>query len=89
MRILFDSKLPQFKTPFGTLVPNQECTLNIHIPASVQARNVSVILNYEHGETAQVISMEYRMKKGPYDIFQGKFSIPYTRLCIRSLEQVR
>ena len=80
MRILFDSKLSQFKTPFGTLTPGQECTLNIHIPSSVQAVNVTVILNYEHGETAQLIPMEYRMKKGPYDIFQGKFSIPHAGL---------
>jgi len=76
MRILFDSKQPQFKTPFGCLTPGQVCTLNIHIPAAVQAVNVTVILNYEQGQTAQTIPLEYRMKKGPYDIFQGKFSIP-------------
>ena len=80
MRILFDSKLSQFKTPFGTLTPGQECTLNIHIPSTVQAVNVTVILNYEHGETAQRIPMEFSMKKGPYDIFRGKFSIPQTGL---------
>jgi len=80
MRILFDSKLPQYKTPFGTLTPNQECTLTIHIPSTVQTTAVTVILRYEHGETAQTISMGYKMKKGPYDIFQGKFRIPYTGL---------
>ena len=37
MRILFDSRQAMFKTPFGTLVPGQECTLHIHIPSSVQA----------------------------------------------------
>ena len=26
MRILYDSKQPQFKTPFGTLTPGQVCT---------------------------------------------------------------
>ena len=80
MRILFDSKLPQFKTPFGTLVPNQECTLNIHIPSTVRAKDVTVILSYEHGETAQLISLNYHMKKGPYDIFRGTFSIPHPGL---------
>ena len=29
MRILYDSKQPQFKTPFGTLTPGQVCTLHI------------------------------------------------------------
>ena len=76
MRILFDSKLSQFKTPFGCLTPGQECTLNIHIPASVQAAHVTVILNYDHGETAQLIPMTYQKTEGPYDIFRGSFSIP-------------
>ena len=75
MRILFDSKLSQYKTPFGCLTPGQDCTLNIHIPASVQAVNVTVILNYDHGETARRIPMTYQKTEGPYDIFSGSFSI--------------
>ena len=50
MRILFDSKLPQYKTPFGTLVPGQECTLNIHIPAAVQTTHVVCHFQYEDGK---------------------------------------
>ncbi len=80
MRILFDSKQTQYKSPFGTLVPGQECTLTIHIPSSVQATAVKCILNHEHGGHAQDIIFQYKMKKGPYDIFQGKFSIPHTGL---------
>ena len=80
MRILFDSKQLQYKTPFGTLVPDQICTLNIHIPSSVQARNVTCILNYENGTNAQYIGLAFQKKKGPYDIYQGTFSIPYTGL---------
>ena len=76
MRILFDSKQPQYKTPFGTLVPEQTCTLHIHIPSSVQTTSVSCILNFEHGQTAQVVGFSYKMKKGAYDIFQATFSIP-------------
>ena len=80
MRILFDSKLPQFKTPFGCLTPGQECTLTIHIPSSVQTTAVTCVLNYEHGDIAQLIPMGYKTKKGPYDYFQGMFSIPCTGL---------
>ena len=80
MRILYDSKQAQYKTPFGTLTPGQVCTLNIHIPSSVQTTKVTCIFNYEDGSHAQDVNLEYRMKKGPYDIFQGKFSIPYTGL---------
>ena len=68
MRILFDSKLPEFKTPFGTLVPDQVCTLNIHIPSSVQATRVTCILDHDDHSNAQIISMENKMKKGVYII---------------------
>ena len=30
MRILFDSKKLQYKNPFGTLTPDQECTKRFH-----------------------------------------------------------
>ena len=80
MRILFDSKLPQFKTPFGCLTPGQECTLTIHIPASVQTTAVTCVLTYEYGDIAQLIPLTFSMKKGPYDYFRGTFSIPDTGL---------
>ena len=75
MRILFDSKQPQFKTPFGTLVPDQICTLHIHIPSSVQASKVICALNYDHGQLAQEIPMKCVKKKGAYDVYEGSFSI--------------
>ena len=80
MRILFDSKLPQFKTPFGCLTPGQSCTLNIHIPCSVQATKVTCILQYENGTTAQEVTLDRDSRKGPYEIFKGEFSIPYAGL---------
>ena len=80
MRILFDSKNPRFKTPFGTLTPGQECTLNIHIPATVQTIRVVCHLSYEDGREARQIGLEFKMKKGPYEAYQGKFSISETGL---------
>ena len=78
MRILFDSKLPQYKTPFGTLAPGQECTLNIQIPSAVQTTRVVCHLSYADGGEAQQVGLEFKMKKGPYETWQGKFSIPET-----------
>ena len=80
MRILFDSKLPQYKTPFGTLVPGQECTLNIHIPAAVQTTHVVCHFQYEDGREAQPVTLDFNTKKGPYEIYQGKFSLENTGL---------
>ena len=75
MRILYDSKQLQFKTPFGTLTPDQECTMNIHIPGTVQATGVTCELLYDDHSPARSIPMDFKMKKGAYEIFQGKFTI--------------
>ena len=75
MRILFDSKQSQFKTPFGTLTPETVCTLHIHIPSDVQATGCNVVLLEENGTYHATVSMEYKMKKGAYDIFKGKFQL--------------
>ena len=80
MRILYDSKLPQFKTPFGTLTPGEVCTLTIHIPSAVQAVKVTCELQYENGSHAQTAVLNFLEKKGAYDFFQGTFSIPATGL---------
>ena len=81
MRILFDSKQLMYKDPFGTLVPGQKCTLNIHIPVSVGTTAVTCILKYDDGTTtAQDISLLLKERKGPYEIWSGEFSIPDTGL---------
>ena len=80
MRILYDSKQSQYKDPFGTLVPDQQCTLNIHIPATVQATKVTCNLLYEDQSPAQAISLTLSAQKGAYEIFRGAFSIPDTGL---------
>ena len=74
MRILYDSKQLQFKDPFGTLVPGQTCTLNIHIPSTVQTTAVECIFTREDGSPALSVDLAYHKKLGAYDFFQGKFS---------------
>lgn len=44
MRILYNSKLSQFKSPFGTLRPGETCTMHIQIPCSCQTVHVEVRL---------------------------------------------
>ena len=80
MRILFDSKNPQFKTPFGCLTPDQDCTLTIHSPSAVQTTGVTLILEYQDGGLAQVFDLGFYKKSGPYDLFRGTFSISHTGL---------
>ena len=81
MRILYDSKLPQYKTPFGTLTPGQVCTVHIHIPCAVGTTAVTLLLKYEDGKTgAQDIPLEKQSVKGAYEVWGGNFSIPHTGL---------
>ncbi len=74
MRILFNSKLSQHKEPFGTLTPGQECTLNIHVPTGVQAAKVECLFSSADGTHVLTLPMTYKMKKGAYEIYTGKFS---------------
>ena len=74
MRILFDSKQTQFKSPFGTVTPGQEVTLTIHVPSSVQATGVTCIINHPDDVHAFNVPLTFKMKKGAYEIYQGKFS---------------
>ena len=80
MRILFDSKQLIHKDPFGTLVPQQDCTLRIHIPSSVQASKVNCILQDADGHPVMTVTLDYQLKKGVYDIFGGKFAFRETGL---------
>ena len=63
MRILYDSKQPQYKTPFGTVTPEQVCTINIHVPSSVAATGVECIFTHENGDHAFNVALTYKMKK--------------------------
>ncbi len=80
MRILYDSKQLTHKTPFGTLKPDEVCTLTIHIPSTVQANSVLCVIDREDGVHEQNVELGYKMKKGAYDIFQGRFSLSHVGL---------
>ena len=72
MRILFDSRKSIFKTPFGTLTPGQECTLNLHIPATVGTVRAECVICPDTDGEELVFSMLPEKKRGIYDIVTGK-----------------
>ena len=76
MRILFDSQQLAFKDPFGTLVPEQNCTLNVHVPSSVGAVGAVCVFNNQDGTPAYEFPMQLHAKQGAYDIFRGTFCLP-------------
>ncbi len=75
MRILFDSKQTQYKTPFGTLTPGQRCRLNIHIPQTVPTTKVQCILQRENGEGCGSYDLQLSKKEGCYEIYSGDLVI--------------
>ena len=80
MRILYDSKQLKHKTPFGTLSVGQSCTMTIYVPSTVQATMISCIINRADGGHAMNADIPFKEKEGPYDIFQGTFSMYDTGL---------
>ena len=80
MRILFDSKKSQYKTPFGTLNPNEICTLRIQIPLSVEATAVQCILTRDSDGQVQEAALKLSSTDGLYGIWEGSFSLPATGL---------
>lgn len=80
MRILFDSKQLIYKSPFGTLTPEQTCTLHIHVPLAVQANRVECILCHPDGNLSQIALLLPQGQVGVYQIFGGDFILQNTGL---------
>lgn len=73
MRILFDSKKLCHKDPFGTLQPQQPCTLHIHVPHTAGAIRVECCLMGRDGAPDLTIAMEPVEQRGAYTVFRGSF----------------
>ena len=71
MRILYDSKEPQYKLPFGTLQPGQECVLHIHIPTAVGTTAAEIVVQQENSAPEKTVPMTLERVCGAYDIYQG------------------
>lgn len=76
MRILFDSKKLLYKDPFGVLVPNQPCRLNIHVPAQISPTRVVCVVLREDQSVYDEIELPLREHKGAYAIFGGDLVLP-------------
>ena len=75
MRILFDSKIEEYKTPFGCVNPGENCRLRIRIPASVGTSRVEICIERENGEWLQSTAMDFEKVEGDYHLWQGSFTL--------------
>ena len=80
MRILFDSKKTEYKTPFGCVTPEETCRLTVRIPVTVKTAAVSVCMERENGAPYREFPMLRQKTEADYDHWQGEFSLPETGL---------
>ena len=74
MRILYDSKNPFYKDPFGPLKEEQECHVRIRIPESCRTITVEIRLENEAGREL-AFPLEKEAVEGPYGLWSGTFSL--------------
>ena len=70
MRILFDSRDPQYKQPFGVLTCEELCTLRIRIPSEIEPRFVQLVIEREGGDEPTEAAFAWAGQEGAYDVFK-------------------
>ena len=75
MRILYDSRDPEYKQPVGVLTVGQACTVRIKIPKDVEARFVQLVLEREDDGAAPEYPFSWAGGEGDYDVFKCEFSV--------------
>ena len=75
MRILFDSKKEQFKTPFGTIRRGENCILHLWLPDSSGAVGAELVLEDCENVTAGTRPFSLLEKQGAYQVYRCEFSI--------------
>ena len=80
MRILYDSKKEEYKSPFGALRLGQKCTITVRIPAACRTREV--YLCFENDNTADTfrLNMELTGEKDSYQSYTARFTLGKTGL---------
>lgn len=75
MRILFDSKLPQYKTPFGTVRTGEVCSMNLYVPDSSEAVGVFVVVENCDEAPVREVPMTLSHREGEYNVWHGEFTL--------------
>ena len=75
MRILFDSKNPLHKTPFGCLRPGEDCRLCVHIPENLQTQEAKAVFLQEDGSPFREVPLSKVQTESPYEYWEGSFSL--------------
>ncbi|MBE6707623.1 MAG: glycoside hydrolase family 13 protein [Ruminococcaceae bacterium] len=80
MRILYNSKDPNFKSPFGTLTEGENCRISIHIPCSCKTVKVKLVFLSDDMSEYCFFGMNKDVVTDDYDIYTTEFSLDSTGL---------
>lgn len=75
MKIFYDSKRAEYKTPFGCIRQEEPCTLHIKIPREVETNEVCVVLECDSGRFYKNFEMLKVSEDLDFKIFETTFSI--------------
>lgn len=75
MRILYDSRLAQHKTPFGTLRTGESCVMRILTPSVSGATGVRLMLENCEGEAVREIPFQPEGIEGDYTAYTCRVSL--------------
>ena len=75
MRILYDSKNPVYKKPFGVLRENENCRFGIHIPKNCKTKTVKLELFKEDGGFYAAFFLSLKESKDDYEFYSTEIAI--------------
>ena len=75
MRILFDSKKSEYKTPFGALKQDEQCCMHIKIPSSCRTKAVEIKLCNDISGEESSISMRKVAESHGYETYGAEFAL--------------
>ena len=75
MRILFDSRQEQYKTPFGTLRAGNSCVLHMDVPESSGATSVTLVMENCDEQPCCEFTFEKERVSGVYTTWHCEFTM--------------
>lgn len=75
MRILYNSKDPTFKSPFGTLTEGEICRISVHIPRSCKTVRAKLVFLNDGMSEYCFFDMKKDAEIGDYEVYRGEFSL--------------
>lgn len=76
LRILFNSRNPAYKEPFGTVTPGEVCTLRVKIPIYCHTQSALCRLQREDGAVYRDVPLTLSETVPPYETWHCTFTIP-------------